>query len=137
MAWCRINFPDASPSVPEAARTILIMHLKKEKLLTEAGKRAAPIPRPAPNAVSGDALRTARTTRELTQQQLADLFQVPRSTLALWESGQKRVPRRLLPLVRQWVDDGTTPDATDLERREPRTVWEHLLADDILADDDK
>ena len=136
MAWARKRFPDERIGGHEAARAIVLRRLVADGALNPEGKLVGAMPKTARLTVSGARLRGARAKRALTQQELASVFGVPRSTLALWESGAKKVPSRLTTVVDRWIVSAEAPDEGELEKREPRSRWQRLLDDDLLPDDE-
>ena len=64
----------------------------------------------------------------MTQGELSKVLGVPRSTLALWETGAKKVPPHLVPLVSKWVTTGEAP-VNDGVLRDRRLTWAKALTD--------
>lgn len=136
VAWARTKFPDERIGGHEAARAIVLQRLVVDGALNSDGKLIAAVQTRAPVTVSGARLRAERDKRALTQAELASILGVPRSTLALWEGGAKKVPSRLAAVVDRWIVSAEAPDVGELEKREPRSRWQRLVDDDVLPDDD-
>ena len=136
LAWAARKSPDAVPSEHEAAKVIVLQRLVGDGVMTENGEVAVRTVKPARKPITGRSLRSAREARALTQQQLSEVFNIPRATLAKWETGAKRVPARLASIVLKWMESGEAPDELELERRERPTAWTYLLADKLIGDDE-
>lgn len=136
--WARTAFPDAAPSENDAAKAIVLQRLVEDGFLTSdfhparrlSGDRRRTI------QVTASHLQAAREARGLSQAGLAKILAVPRSTLSLWETGAKRIPAHLAPVVVRWVETGEVPRVEELERRERPTVWARLLEDKLPGDDE-
>ena len=77
----------------------------------------------------GERLRIARQSQGLTQQQLAELIGVSRSTVAMWETGEHQpdldTVSKLATILKVSVDFllGKTEDPTSLEQRLKDQPW--------------